>query len=207
MPQVLRPKKVNNEDVSNTVEAPVVAEIINATDINIREAVSSSSVGTETKNVVSSITPPSNLSASNIANRDIPPIEVHDQPTQPEISDALQKLLDMKVGKTLANAKASLEEVEPTILNKIGEVVIAKPNLGKEIKIPKPIEVLQTPIVNTQTINIITEPLPPVTDLSAPSVITSIDVNQQNNLQANVTTNKTTQEVPKKSLLDRLLGF
>lgn len=207
MPQVLRPKKVNNEDVSNTVEAPVVAEIINATDINIREAVSSSSVGTETKNVVSSITPPSNLSASNIANRDIPPIEVHDQPTQPEISDALQKLLDMKVGKTLANAKASLEEVEPTILNKIGEVVIAKPNLGKEIKIPKPIEVIQTPIVNTQTINIITEPLPPVADLSAPSVITSIDANQQNNLQANVTTNKTTQEVQKKSLLDRLLGF
>lgn len=212
MPQVLRPKKAT-EDLSNTIDTSKMVELPNATTVNIADI--TSSTNTEVKNVISDVATPSNLSADNIANRNMPPVEVHDQPTKPEISDALQKLLEMKVNKTLANAKASLEEKEPTILNKIGEVVIAKPNLGKEIRVPKPVEIVvpqkTIPVENNSAINpqitdTVIQPSQPNTT-PAPPVATINSVSQPNNLQPVTVAAPVTEVVPKKSFLDKLLGF
>ncbi len=197
MAQVLRPKKATDNPTNiselNTGEVNVVSDLKPAATINNMSESSPSSI------------------ASNIMNRTVPSAEVHDQPTQPEISDALQKLLEMKLNKTLASAKASLEEKEPTILNKVGEVVLAKPNLGKEIRIPKPVEVETVPVINNQIANTIPVSTPPVIPSAAPvtpvtPVVATTNVVQTNNPQP-VTTSSVSQEVPKKSLLDKLLGF
>lgn len=214
MPQVLRPKKVVEDlpvSADKIVSTSETVDISKTENVNIRDYILSSNPGN--KNVDNSISASSNLPTDNIVNKTPPLVEVHDEPTHPEISDALQKLLEMKVSKTLATAKASLEEKEPVVLNKVVEAVLVKPNLGKEIRVPKPVEVVvSVPVMNNQIANTVAVSTPPVISPVTPvttvtPVVATTNAVQPSNSQSVATAVPSIQEVPKKSFLDKLLGF
>lgn len=125
----------------------------------------------------------------------IPP-EIHDQPTPPEISDALQKLLELKIGKTIASAEEDLVAVEPVSPTKIE---ITKPTLGQEIKKPTPqVSMPQSVIpesdVAQQVTSAITQPVEPIVVTSPQPAIEQVPVSTPSS------------QPVKKDWLDRIIG-
>lgn len=126
----------------------------------------------------------------------IAPPEIHDQPTPPEISDALQKLLELKIGKTIASAEEDLVAVEPVPPTKIE---ITKPTLGQEIKKPTsqvsmPQSVISESDVAQQATSTVTQPVEPIVVTSPQPAIEQVPVSTPSS------------QPVKKDWLDRIIG-
>ncbi|MCF7843434.1 hypothetical protein K9M47_00885 [Candidatus Gracilibacteria bacterium] len=222
--QVLRPS-VKNSNIKLTHTSDSVDSVVVKNEVSAPTSVPSNILSQEENtpiHVIPSMTTTKSINKEESASEEIkqpvivkmneiiPPSEVRNKETPKEdkekeekISDALQKLLDLKIGKAIANAEASLETVsQPVDVTAISQeplntvtATVDKPSLGQEIKIQKP-ETTETSAVETEQKVTITPAVTEsniVSSQTLPQVGTAVSVEQVSSAPIKV------QEITKES--------